>query len=110
MGDYTKLIVNCSIKKTEDTEALREEILEKLGFLGSSAYHCGGEFLHIENDWHHRTDISIISQQKYGRNIDEFLDWLRPQIVDGFGSNDTWAIVADEYSEPYFIKLDRGDL
>ena len=105
MGDYTKLIVNCSIKKTENTDKLREEILEHIDLM-SSAYHCGGEFLHIENEWHHRTDITLVTQAKYGRGIDEFLAWLTPMVTNGIGEDDVFAIVCDEYtSNPVTYKI-----
>ena len=98
MGDYTKLIVNCSIKKTENTEELEAVITERIG-LTTSAYHCGGELLKISNDWHHRTDITLVTQCKYGEGIDEFLEWLKPQVADGFGPNGVYAIVCSEYDE-----------
>lgn len=96
MGDYTKLIVNCSVKKTENTEELEAEIRDRVG-LCTSAYHCGGELLKISNDWHHRTDITLVTQCKYSRGIDEFLQWLSPQIIDGFGDEEYYAIVVTEY-------------
>lgn len=102
MGDYTKLIVNCSIKKTENTDTLKEEILSRIG-LTTSAYHCGGELLDISNDWHHRTDITLVTQCKYGRGVDEFIEWLEPQVIGGFGPNDIWAIVCSEYDEKPII-------
>lgn len=97
MGDYTKLIVNCSVEKREDIDALREEILNQI-ILHSSAYHCGGEVLHIGNEWHHRTDITLVTQAKYGQGISEFLEWLKPQVINGFGESDIFAIEMDEYS------------
>lgn len=97
MGDYTKLIVNCGVKKREDIEAFKKEIEEKLDGLCSSAYHCGGELLHIDNEWHQRTDLVIVNQFKYSRGLDEFLDWLEPMVRDGFGDEDIWAIIATEY-------------
>jgi hypothetical protein len=107
MGDYTKIIVNCSLKKTEDLESLRREIYERLPLI-SSAYHCGGEILQVGNEWHHRTDITLVAQAKYGRGIQEFIEWLRPQVIDGFGEGDIFAVVASEHCEiPRFYKRDE---
>ena len=96
MGDYTKLIVNCSVKKTEDVEKLEQDIRERLDFM-SSAYHCGGEMLEISNEWDHRTDITLVTQTKWGNGIEDFLEWLEPQVIDGFGDEEYFAIVSCEY-------------
>lgn len=100
MGDYTKVIINCSIKKLADSEveAFKAAFLEK-AYLCSSAYHCGGELFEIQNDWHHRTDISFITQLKYGRGLEEFIDWLRPQVTNGMGDADAFGISFTEYQK-----------
>ena len=95
MGDYTKLIVNCSVKK-QDEEKLRSKINEF--YRSSSMYHCGGEVLHIDSDCF-RTNISMVSQHKYSRGIDEFIEWLEPQVIDGFGEDKIFAISCTEYSK-----------
>lgn len=102
MGDYTKLIVNCSVKE-QDEEQLRNKINEF--YRSTSMYHCGGELLHINSDGY-RTNITMVSQHKYSRGIDEFLEWLRPQVVDGFGEDEIYAISCTEYcKEPKVYKL-----
>ena len=99
MGDYTKLIVNCEVKTDKSNEDFREEVLEKLGgHLRSSAYHCEGEGLYIGDciiDG--RKTILLANQHKYSDGIDEFLDWLEPNVTQGFGAEDYWAIIATEY-------------
>lgn len=99
MGDYTKLIVNCSVKKMTDEEAkdFENEVLERLGGLRSSAYHCAGELCVVQNDWQHRTELTIVNQHKYGGGIEGFLSWLEPKVIDGIGMNSLFAIVMDEY-------------
>lgn len=96
MGDYTKLVVNCSVKKTDAPEKLKQEIMDRIG-LCSSAYHCGGELLDINNEWHHRTDITLITQKKWGNGIKEFLEWLKPQVINGIGDEDIYAFECSEY-------------
>lgn len=111
MGDYNKLIVNCSIKKTEaeDLEKFKVEVLDKI-YLSSSAYQCGGCVFHIDNDWNHRTDIILVTQTKYGRRIPEFLDWLAPQVIQGCGDKDAWAMEWSEYQkEPTIRYMEKGD-
>lgn len=97
MGDYTKLIVNCSVKKTDSIEELKTEILDMIS-LTTSAYHCGGEILEVTNSWD-STCISLITQAKYGSGIEEFLTWLKPQIVQGMGGRECYAIIINEYSD-----------
>lgn len=93
MGDYTKLIVNCSVKR-QDEEKLRNKIEEF--YFSTSFYHCGGEILFIDSD-HARTNITIVSQHKYSRGIDVFLEWLKPQVIAGFGEDEIYAISCNEY-------------
>ena len=98
MGDYTKVIVNCGIEKLEDNEIAdyKAKFLDNVR-LCSSAYHCGGELLEIQNDWHHRTDITFVTQLKYSQGLEEFIDWLKPQVIDGMGEEDAFALVFTEY-------------
>lgn len=100
MGDYNKLIVNCSLKKMnkDEVELFEKRVRDSIG-ISSSAYHCGGELLHIDNYWHHRTDFTLVTQAKYGIGVQEFIDWLRPQVIDGMGENETFAIEFSEYDE-----------
>lgn len=112
MGDYNKLIVNCGIKKIKDEEidSLKEGLKDKIG-LCSSAYHAGGEIIHVDNDWRHRTDITIVTQCKYGRGIEEFIDWLKPQVIDGVGEGEVFAMNFSEYSvEPILYKMEQSEL
>jgi hypothetical protein len=101
VGDYTKIIVNCTVWGIESSEKFRAEILERLP-LHTSAYHCGGELLQVEQDktfkakWH----VTFITQAKYGKGIKEFIEWLGPKVMDGFGSDEIFAIEIDEYSPP----------
>jgi len=101
MGDYTKLIVNCGLKKMTDkeTESFKILVQEKLGGLCSSAYHCGGELLELDNEWHHRTDLTIVNQHKYSIGIIDFIDWLRPYVVDGMGQDEVFAMAFTEYDD-----------
>lgn len=98
MGDYTKLIVNCSVKKMTDEEVLvfKDKIMGKMGLL-SSAYHAGGEVLEVDNEWGHRTDVTLVTQDKYGGKLDDFLNWLAPQVTNGCGQDDAWAMTWTEY-------------
>jgi hypothetical protein len=108
MGDYTKLIVNCSIRKVPDgdIESFKNEFLSNVSF-SSSAYHCGGEVFEVSNDWH-RTDVTFVTQLKYSRGLEEFIEWLRPQVVDGFGEADWFALSCTEHqAEPTLYFLDR---
>ena len=103
MGDYTKLIVNCSVK-TQDEKKLRESIDEF--YRSSSMYHCGGEILHIDTD-SFRTNITMVAQYKYSIGMNEFLEWLRPQVIDGFGEDGIFAISCTEYcKEPTLYKIE----
>lgn len=106
MGDYNTQIISAGIKRVDDDllEELRSEILSRLG-LCDSAYHATAPFLEIRN-WHHQTNISMITQAKYNRGVEEFLDWLEPVVIDGLGQNETWAINFSEYSNnPTMRKL-----
>ena len=96
MGDYNKLIVNCSIKKTENIDALKQELKDRIGLV-TSAYHCGGELIHADNEWDDSTSIVIVTQCKYGRGIEEFIEWLRPQVIQGMGDGGVFAIDFSEY-------------
>ena len=112
MGDYTKVIVNCAIKKIDENriEGFRKEFLDK-AYLCSSAYHCGGELLEIDNDWHHRSDITFVTQLKYGRGLEEFIEWLKPLVIQGMGENDAFALVFSEYQkEPTLYYMEDNGL
>jgi hypothetical protein len=105
MGDYTKLIVNCSVK-LQDEEELKLKLEEF--YFSSSMYHCGGEVLHVDSD-NFRTNITIVSQHKYSEGIEEFLSWLQPQVIDGFGKDEIFAISCTEYcTEPKIYKLNES--
>lgn len=97
MGDYTKIIVNCDVKiKEEDIPSFKEELLENVEYM-SSSYHCGGELLEIRNSFG-QTSLSFITQLKYSRGLEEFITWLRPFVIQGFGPNDIFCLAYTEYS------------
>lgn len=111
MGDYTKVIVNCSTDKMNDDEieSFKTQFLDK-AYLCSSAYHCGGELLEIKNDWHHRTDITFVTQLKYSRGLDEFIEWLKPKVTNGMGESDVFALSFTEYqSKPTLYQMEKED-
>jgi hypothetical protein len=97
MGDYTKLIVNCNVMSSKSVEDYKEQFLKQV-YICSSAYHCGGETLHIENEWG-ALAITFVTQLKYSRGLDEFIEWLRPQVVDGFGRKNWFALSCTEYDD-----------
>lgn len=107
MGDYNVQIVTAGIEK-RDTNELENEIFERLT-LCDSAYHATAPVLGINNSWDHRTTITLVTQAKYNRGVEEFLDWLEPMVISGIGENDTWAINYSEYSgEPTVRKLNNS--
>lgn len=109
MGDYNKLIVNCSLKNMseDEIEEFKKEALERI-YLSSSAYQCGGEVFELDNHWHHRTDMVLITQTKWGRNIQDFIKWLTPQATQGSGEDDVIAMEFSEYDkEPRLYKLNQ---
>lgn len=111
MGDYTKVIVNCSIKKMSDSEIIpfTDLLRSKMG-ITSSAYHCGGEIIKVDNSWDHRTDVSMITQNKYGRDVFSFIEWLRPLVVEGSGQDDVYCMTFSEYcSKPTLYSLSDSD-
>ena len=101
MGDYTKLIVNCTVRDIKSCEKFSEEILERLP-LCTSAYHCRGELLEIVQDVVHKKvyHVTFVTQAKYGKGIDEFIEWLGPKVVQGFGNDSIFAFEVDEYAPP----------
>ena len=109
MGDYTKVIVNCSIKKIEDEkeiESFKDEFFGMVSSNSSSAYQCGGDIFHFCNEWHHRSSITFITQMKYGRGLEEFIEWLRPKVIQGSGDSDVFAMSFSEYqTEPTLHKM-----
>lgn len=100
MGDYSKLIVACTVKG-EIKEELNAKVKE-LG-LGDSAYQSQEQVISIEeNEWHHRKgdlNLVLVGQTKYGRGQDEFCEWLRPYVIQGSGENDVFALSFSEYSD-----------
>lgn len=94
MGDYSKLIVSCSIKK--EAKELLVDKLEEFQ-LYESAYHSSETATVMEDDGK-EVNIVLVGQRKWGDGIDDFCDWLRPHVTQGSGENDVYAIVFDEYS------------
>ena len=101
MSDYTKLIVNCTVWDIESCEKFSEEILERLPIC-TSAYHCGGELLEVVQDsvFKNNYHVTFVTQAKHGKGIAEFIEWLGPKIVQGFGDNDIFAFEIGEYDPP----------
>ena len=112
MGDYNVQIISAIVKsiKGADLEAFRTEVLERLP-LRDSAYHATAPFLSIINS--PETTISMITQAKWNRGTEDFLDWLEPMVTQGMGMGEVWAINYSEYSaEPTVRKKiyrDEGD-
>lgn len=100
MGDYTKVIVNCSIKRlnNEEQAKFREEFDEIMGLL-TSAYHCGGELFQLYNPRYDDsiTEVVIITQDKYSRNLNKFIAWLKPKVIQGMGQGECFAMAFTEY-------------
>ncbi len=92
MGDYTKLIVHAEVRCS------KQELLEQLEelHLNESAYHCDGVVEHIEES-RERLNITLVGQTKYGRGQEEFIEWLRPHVLQGSGPDDVFAIQFCEY-------------
>ena len=109
MGDYTVLIITAGLKKIPD-DKLKEfegEVLDRMP-LNDSAYQASAPTIALEQ-WFTQTRLSLITQAKYSRGISEFLDWLRPMVVQGIGSEDVWATYYTEYcSTPQTEKLNDG--
>ena len=99
MGDYTKLIVNCNVKASkEEIELALKETGIIVGL--TSAYHCGGEVLHMRAEGlsgRVMTELTLVIQAKYGRGINAFLEWLAPRVRGGSGPSDLYAIEQSEY-------------
>ena len=97
MGDYSKVIVECTVKvKKEDLEAKVSE----LG-LGVSAYQSEGWATIIkpcnqDPDCEH-FDLVLVGQAKYERGVEEFLGWLKPHVIQGSGTGELYAMVISEY-------------
>jgi hypothetical protein len=113
MGDYTKVIVNCSVKKKTEAELVKykKEWLDNV-YLCTSAYHCGGELLEFSNEWNYRTDVTFVTQLKYSQGLKEFIAWLKPQVIDGCGERGCFAMSFTEYQkEPtmYYKNSYHGD-
>ncbi len=105
MGDYNVQIISARIKKppTLDDNQLREEILERLP-LCDSAYHGTNPFVNVGTD-SIGTYVSLITQAKWNRGVNEFLDWFEPMVCQGIGEDDVWSINYSEYSgEPTIRK------
>lgn len=101
MGDYNTLIVSAGIKRIPDDKLkeFEDEVRARLfdERATDSAYHATAPFLSF-NQWHHQTNMSLIVQAKYNRGVEEFLDWLKPMVVDGLGPAEVWAINFSEYT------------
>lgn len=98
MGDYVKLIVHAEVRA--DEEELNKEI-EKLK-LCDSAYHCSGVVKSVvKSEYGDVIHLTLIGQTKYARNQSEFIEWLKPKVIDGSGPSEVFAMQFDEmYSEP----------
>jgi hypothetical protein len=104
MGDYTKLIVNCTLKE----RVTKEKILSQLnGSLSSSYYHCQGELLEIDDE----NNLTLVNQHKYSNGIEGFLYWLKEEIgiSEGIGERGLYAIVVREWGEPELHFLEKRE-
>ncbi len=109
MGDYNKLIVTCSIKKSVKKELMQR--LDELS-LGVSAYQSSERVISIEPDTYNAKELNVIivGQTKYGQGQEEFCDWLRQYVVQGSGLNDVYAMSFSEYTdEPRVWKLSNHE-
>jgi hypothetical protein len=96
MGDYNKLIVNCNLRDVGNVEDFETEVRKRIGST-TSAYHCGGELLEVR-PYFGKYSLSLIVQCKYGRGIEDFLEWLKPNVLQGMGPAGAYAIEFTEYS------------
>ena len=106
MGDYSKLIVSCTVKP-EIEEELKAKI-EELS-LCTSAYQSDEFIVNLkQSDLRSRDclDVIIVGQTKWGHRQSEFCEWLRPHVIQGSGLNDVFAMSFSEYSdEPIIWKI-----
>lgn len=110
MGDYSKLIVSCTVKVPK--EELEAKIAELP--LTDSAYQSQERVISIEpNSSSYRKDclnLIIVGQTKFGRGQHEFCEWLKPYVVQGSGENEVFAISFSEYSDqPALWKMREAD-
>ena len=95
MGDYVKIVINCGVALGErswdgkSSDQFRKEFYGIMGGLTTSAYHCGGEMFTLGED----NDLVLVTQDKYGRNVDRLAEWLRPHVIRGMGDGDCYMIV-----------------
>jgi len=100
MGDYNKLIVSCTVNGS-----IKEELQVKIEELelGTSAYQSQEHTISIKpGSWDHiknHLEVILVGQTKYGRGQSEFCEWLRPNVIQGSGRNDVFAISFSEYSD-----------
>jgi TFIIF-interacting CTD phosphatase-like protein len=120
MGMYTELIFGASLKKetpSEVIETLKYMIGESKSkpdgypfpdgrheyMLESSSYYFGVSeplskmwYDEISHDWRMSTRSNV---KNYENEIESFLNWIKPYISYGSGSNNMYAIVIYEESE-----------
>lgn len=96
MGDYNVQIINARVNVPKKyASRFREEILRRLPLI-DSAYHATAPFLEVDTSFD--TTVSMITQTKYNKGVEEFLDWFKDYVLQGIGSNDIWSINYSEYS------------
>ncbi len=106
MGDYSKLIVACSVKKS-----VQAELEGKIADLGlyTSAYQSGERVVSLEPDKYSSNELNVVlvGQTKWGDGQKEFCEWLKPHVTQGSGLNEVYALSFSEYSdEPTVWKLE----
>lgn len=95
MGDYTKLIVDATVKAPK---ADIETAVAKLS-LYYSAYHCAGVVEKIVESPFDKNVycVTLVGQTKWGDRQNEFLDWISPFVIQGSGERDCWSMQFSEY-------------
>ncbi len=101
MGDYNALIISAKVKPQAGMTVrdFEWEISARLPPC-ISAYHATSHFVQVlEHDWcPGYFFLSMMTQAKYNRGVEEFLKWLEPMVMQGMGADEAWAINFSEYS------------
>lgn len=129
MGMYTSMVVSAQLKKSTPEsvvsmlKALAEDDVHIRKFLGgcairnplldcSAGYPDGLVEITVPKCKGNGVNVSIISSLKnYGKEIQLFLEWLKPHVEMGHGLAGWWAIVTyEEQGVPTIYYLDPGEL
>lgn len=95
MGDYSKLIVSCTVKSE-----IKKELTKRLEDfkLYASAYQSQERIVSIEESEWGNLNLILIGQRKWGDGIEDFCNWLKPYVLQGSGENEVFAMEFSEYS------------